>query len=176
MQIQSRKSNIIDFTKGILIFLVIYGHCIEMGSGSFVYRNSSIYYEDIVHRAIYCFHMPLFMMISGFLFFNSYTKYDLKDLIRRKIGRIILPMLSWSLLFAIYKIITAKPDIRSTLVIFGRTFFHSLWFLWAIIIGMLFVLVFERIKHGVPYIFAWGGVLLIVLLTLIHLDCIHISL
>ncbi|MFP3877521.1 acyltransferase family protein, partial [Bacillus paralicheniformis] len=43
--------------KGLLIFLVVFGHLIELYKGN--------YYQIFV--LIYAFHMPLFIFISGFL-------------------------------------------------------------------------------------------------------------
>jgi fucose 4-O-acetylase-like acetyltransferase len=49
----------IDFLKGFTILLVILGHCIEF--------NDTDYWNNIVFRYIYSFHMPLFMFLSGYV-------------------------------------------------------------------------------------------------------------
>ena len=74
MKIAMNKRNInIDLSKGILIILVVLGHSIQYAIGS-EWLTSQKFYDDIIFRAIYSYHMPLFMMISGYLFYNSNKK------------------------------------------------------------------------------------------------------
>lgn len=47
----------LDVVKGIAMFLVIWGHCIQY------FTASSTHYENIVFKVIYSFHMPLFALI-----------------------------------------------------------------------------------------------------------------
>lgn len=54
----------IDLLKLFAIALVIWGHCIQ-------YFSYNFYSEEPVYRIIYSFHMPLFMMISGFFSVSS---------------------------------------------------------------------------------------------------------
>ena len=55
--IQNRNSEF-DILKGILIILVILGHWLEYGLGNYLNR--------VVFNYIYLFHMPLFILISGY--------------------------------------------------------------------------------------------------------------
>lgn len=55
--IQNRNSEF-DVLKGILIILVILGHWLEYGLGNYLNR--------VVFNYIYLFHMPLFILISGY--------------------------------------------------------------------------------------------------------------
>ena len=54
----------IDFVKGIAIFLMLWGHCIQ-----FCAVGDFDFFENWVFKLIYSFHMPLFMLVSGYLFF-----------------------------------------------------------------------------------------------------------
>ena len=59
----------IDLIKGIAIITVIIGHLIQYTSvGNFNF------YENYIYKFIYSFHMPLFMLISGYLFYFSLIK------------------------------------------------------------------------------------------------------
>ncbi|MEM5595768.1 acyltransferase family protein [Niallia circulans] len=49
-----------DNAKFILIFFVVFGHFIQ----SFINDNQNIY---TLYKVIYTFHMPAFILISGFL-------------------------------------------------------------------------------------------------------------
>lgn len=50
----------IDSLKFFLIFLVLVGHCLDIGLSS--YLNNSLF------RFIYSFHMPVFVLLSGMMF------------------------------------------------------------------------------------------------------------
>ena len=53
----------VDAVKGLAIYLVILGHAIQYAtSQDYNYAGNSIF------QIIYSFHMPLFMMMSGYLF------------------------------------------------------------------------------------------------------------
>lgn len=56
----------IDKVKGFAIFLVVLGHIISGGVPK--YNDWFIF----LHQAIYRFHMPLFMFLSGVIFFYTY--------------------------------------------------------------------------------------------------------
>ena len=60
----------IDSIKGVLIFLVVLGHCLL----PVAQKGEGLCYA--VYSAIYIFHMPLFMMISGYMT-NQPTKESL---------------------------------------------------------------------------------------------------
>lgn len=64
MQNKSNRNLYIDIVKGIAIILVVYGYCIEYYSTE--YLNGNFFYSDLIHKIIYSFHMPLFMLVSGY--------------------------------------------------------------------------------------------------------------
>ena len=75
----------IDTTKSIAIFLVVWGH----------FQNFGTFMS--LQKLIYSFHVPLFFILSGFL----YKKKDddsLGSFIRKKFRRIVLPALLWLLI------------------------------------------------------------------------------
>lgn len=66
----------IDITKGITIFLMVWGHSIF---GTFAWEK------------IYLFHMPLFFFISGFFFKNmSFVSYLKKQITKTIISFYLL--------------------------------------------------------------------------------------
>lgn len=56
-----------DIVKGIAIVLVVFGHCIQYGSGEH-YENARLFMDEWLYKLIYSFHMPLFALISGYFF------------------------------------------------------------------------------------------------------------
>lgn len=82
-----------DVLKFFAIFLVLWGHSIQ----DFL---SSNYYDEPVYRIIYSFHMPLFMMISGYFSFSSMSLLPLVFL-KKKFVQLVLPAFSWGMVLGI---------------------------------------------------------------------------
>ena len=64
----------IDGAKGFAILLVIIGHCIDGYKDAELFKQYTFIFNSL-HYFIYSFHMPLFFMINGYLFFYTYKKY-----------------------------------------------------------------------------------------------------
>lgn len=73
---QSNRSVFWDIVKGVAILLVVIGHQIQGSCG-----NTEVFAEDPIFKFIYGFHMPLFMLISGYFFFYS-THITIIELIK----------------------------------------------------------------------------------------------
>ena len=71
----------IDCAKGILIVLMVFAHNIQFGFTGIDSINESIL--NRVYLAIYSFHMPCLMLISGYLFYYSIQK---KHLLKEKVN------------------------------------------------------------------------------------------
>lgn len=91
------KLNLMEFSylRAIGIFLVVLGH-------SFPYIDDiNLNFYKYIHSLIYSFHMPLFIIISGFFAYkilniNSLNKY--KEFILSKFKKLIVPYFTISLL------------------------------------------------------------------------------
>lgn len=57
----------IDFCRGIAIILMVAGYTGTLG---------------LINKIIYAFHMPLFVMISGFLYKVEYDELSIKNILR----------------------------------------------------------------------------------------------
>lgn len=111
----NHRLHYVDNLKGVLILLVVLGHCIQ--------ATNMDYDHDLVFRYIYSFHMPLFMCVSGFV---SYKPNMAWQTVRKRFKQLMVPFLSWAVVGCcihldwhrfIDKII--HPD-------------TGLWFLWAL--------------------------------------------
>ena len=89
-----KRSHYIDAIKGFLILLVIIGHCIQYGNG-YIYRDNELYYNDFFFRSIYSFHMPMFMIVSGYLFGYS-NKKPIGTVVFSKLKSIGVPFVVYS--------------------------------------------------------------------------------
>lgn len=96
----SQRSKSIDILKGIAIFLVVLGHAIQYGNG-IDYLSNQNFFDNLIFKIIYSFHMPLFMLISGYLFYYSISKKNIKELLKSRFTSIIIPIIAWGLLINI---------------------------------------------------------------------------
>lgn len=88
---QKRERNVgFDLLKAFAIYLVLWGHCLQ-------YFRSSDFHENTVWQIIYSFHMPLFMMISGY-FSKSSMKLSFAEILKKKFSQLVLPCLSWTII------------------------------------------------------------------------------
>lgn len=94
MAVANKRIEYIDFIKGICIFLVVWGHSIQnMG-------NNNDFWENPVHVFICSFHMPIFMVVSGF-FFSKSIGSPLVGSLRKRFTQLIVPCFGWSIILVI---------------------------------------------------------------------------
>lgn len=124
------KRALIDFIRGSAIFLMLWGHSIQYSSGGQI-----DFFEDVAFKAIYSFHMPLFMLISGYLFHSSAMKRDLFELVEHKVKTILYPILMCSLLNLLLTngvVVFLRRGAGATSLL-GAVPLTSLWFLWSVL-------------------------------------------
>ena len=122
----------IDFIKGVAIFLVVYGHAIQ-----FLNNGEFDFFKHPFFIFIYSFHMPLFMIVSGYLVSYSIDKYQLKDMVINKFKRLITPVISWVILFFIVKtaikiLLGIEENIILEFLRSIKSIPYTLWFLWGV--------------------------------------------
>lgn len=136
-----QRDSRIDFTKGILIILVVLGHCIQIS-----FTGQDEFYNNCFFKLIYSFHMPAFMLISGWLFYSSRDKAYSKIAIS-KLQQIGIPFLAFCGTCYCIKIIHKYLVSRElepvwNLVCDFNTFIfssHTMWFLLSVLINCMIV-------------------------------------
>lgn len=142
----------LDLAKGILIILVVLGHAVQYSYG-IEYSQSDLYFDNPVFRIIYSFHMPMFMLISGYLFCSS-NKKQFRTVISSKLKAIGIPMISFIIL---YSFIDYAGMIRTNPLGIVTSFLDSIvrgwimWFLFSILLNMFVVAVLTRISGNRIY-------------------------
>lgn len=138
-----RKSNerelLPDLLRGFAIILVVLGHCIQEGSGE-AYRTEQLYFSDKLYQFIYSFHMPLFMMISGYLSWKGIKcangKRERIGLLKKRAAALLVPVFSWAALDYIrilaVNAFTGQPQPEALVFVYFYNALNSLWFLWAV--------------------------------------------
>lgn len=146
-----KRDPLLDFIKGFLIILVVIGHCIECGSGN-QFRDSLAHYDNWLHHIIYSFHMPLFTLISGYLFYSSCQRNCYKTIIKNKVYTLLLPLLTWIIvsrfgllfvnLFIKHQIMNF--NISSIIFSFLHGLIYNFWFLKTIFFSSMLIIFVKR--------------------------------
>ena len=136
-----------NVVKGIAIVSMVLGHAIQFGGGS-DYYNSLAYFDNIVFRCIYGCHMPLLIFVSGYLFAFSIRKYSLSALCHKKVMSLLLPLIvNVSILMLLYESnYSSLGGLKYTCMHIIYSLPKKLWFLWAVLYCMTFVVAINRLR------------------------------
>ena len=74
----------LDYLKGVLILLVVWGHVVQNASADF--------FSTVTFRTIYCFHMATFFFVSGLVL--RLGRHGMANL-AGKVLRLVVPYLAW---------------------------------------------------------------------------------
>lgn len=112
-----------DLLKAFAIFLVVWGHVIQ-------YFLSSDSQTEPVYRFIYAFHMPLFMMVSGY-FAGSSLDRPVLPMLRKRFMQLIVPCVTWGLVLYVTQLEAIAPARASDYSPAGllHCLTHWFWFL-----------------------------------------------
>lgn len=79
------RINSFDYAKGLMIFFVVWMHCIQH------FGNHLLDY--ILPSIVYSFHMPVFMIVSGYLFAKRLGGEwkDVLPIVKKQFCRLIIP-------------------------------------------------------------------------------------
>lgn len=125
----------IDNIKAVLIFLVVFGHLIEIYVG-----------EDHVLRSIwifvYSFHMPMFALMSGMF---SKAQWDDKNA-TQLISTVLVPLIGFEIIYeATEFILKGNASVYAGLV----APYWMLWYLLSLLCWRLLLPLFSRMQFGV---------------------------
>jgi len=121
-----------DNAKFLLIFFVVFGHFIQ----SFTNDSNSIY---SLYKVIYTFHMPAFILISGFFAKGIYEE----GYVQKYLKKLILPYIIFQVIYSIFYF-----------YLYGKSSFSvdplsphwSLWFLISLFFWNMLLLGFSKLK------------------------------
>lgn len=151
---ETKRREFINVLRGTAIFLMLWGHAFQYFS-----LDNFDFFENIVFKGIYSFHMPLFMLISGYLFYFSFNKRTCSELIKHKTQGLLQPIIAGTVLYflltegltSLYFDKTVKTLIYSGL---GLTGLSAYWFLWGVLsCSIVISLIFKLIKNPVLRVF-----------------------
>lgn len=132
IQVQPRDITV-DFLKGLAIFLVLWGHSIQLlGEGLGVLNEP-------IGKIIYLVHMPLFMFLAGYVS-TSAMKLSPKNMFLKKSRQLLQPMLVWCCILWAVKCGLEMVDYSSlflgirSLVL---TILNGYWFIWVLFFSFI---------------------------------------
>lgn len=131
MEMNVHKSDKIDIVKGAAIFAVVFGHTIQYGSGGDI-LSSGAFFEDTVFKIIYSFHMPLFILISGYLLGTSMERHSLGQIFRSRFTTLVIPILVWSLIPYFIALSQMELSFFGAIKKYIGIILREYWFLWVI--------------------------------------------
>lgn len=148
---ESNRNSTIDVIKGFAIILVIIGHCIQFGSGV-AYLDNGLFFDNILFKLIYSFHMPLFMLVSGYLFYFTLQKYSFISVIISRIKSLLVPVLVWQTLWLI---VGDNNDFSKSGVLgLFNCYLNTLWFISSVFINSIVVLLCNKYAHDSLFIYS----------------------
>lgn len=157
----------IDFVKGLLIVLTVYGHVDHVGSLAAL--------QVAWTRDIYSFHMQVFVILSGYLFL---PRLETRPILEPVLRRLVVPYVVFETLFLVCLMAAAAAGIHTTTrpprdaaeLLVGVLVFPTgpPWFLHALIVVQLTLAGARWIAAKTPFqyvVFAVVAVLLLGALT-----------
>jgi fucose 4-O-acetylase-like acetyltransferase len=132
MAANSKRSKFFDNAKFILIFLVVFGHVISPLKD----QNDILF---TLYTAIFLFHMPAFILISGY-FAKGYKK---KGYYKKSVKKILIPYVIFQIMYSIYYYLIGQDEKLAF------DFLHphwSLWFLLSLFFWNLLLYAFAKLK------------------------------
>lgn len=133
----------IDLLRAFAIITVILGHCIQFGQGPISYSGKCL--EDPLFRFIYSFHMPLFMLLSGYLFYRTICSHSFLENILSRFKSLFIPIIMWNIVpFIVYTYHDRPHTFRYLFTTYLSTMVENSWFLWAIFYCSFAVLITNR--------------------------------
>lgn len=142
----------LDFIKSISIFLVILLH----SAAPLLYQigkiDDNLWMIGNIYDSIARASIPLFFIVSGALLLRKEDEH-LIILWKKIFFRFIIPLLLWSFVYMIYKIIVLNENINLIenllLSVIRREYYH-LWFLYTFIGIYIMLPVLRLIVHNLP--------------------------
>lgn len=132
---QHRREPFWDVLKGILIYLVVLGHFVQYGT-------TGDFWQHPLFRGIYIFHMPLFILVSGYFGVHSLSR-PWSPFLRKLFIHLLLPIAVFYLCQLL--ILTLYAPAYSPMQCF-----RGMWFLW-VLLGCHVTAKFIHAIPGVVY-------------------------
>lgn len=148
---QHRREPFWDVLKGILIYLVVLGHFVQYGT-------TGDFWQHPLFRGIYIFHMPLFILVSGYFGVHSLSRPWIPFL-RKLFIHLLIPI---AVFYLCQLLILSLYCPKQPLV----DYFRGMWFLWVLFGCHLTTKIMYEINNYLLKIM--GGITIYIIACLLH--------
>lgn len=119
----------LDLVKLFTIYLVILGHVIAMMVNGYTVGGR-------LYSLIYSFHMPLFMLLSGYFVSSSTLNKPFGEFLFAKVQQLLLPAITCTLIVCVYLyIFRGTVDYRTEVI--GNSWFLKTLFVYYVLFYLL---------------------------------------
>lgn len=155
---ENKRIEYIDSLKGFAMICVVLGHIADGYLGSSLYPEADTVLT-VMLEIIYMFHMPLFIMISGYLYQTAY--YSGNNCKTERLKRQILNLFTTYILFSVVlgvvkyisgSFVNSQVSQRDILMIWAMPI-YPYWYLYVMLMLYLFFYLFR--KRTDSRIFVW---------------------
>ena len=143
--VKSKKRIIyLDYLRVIGIFGVLLNHISSNWTGIESLNSLIAVFYNSVGRV----GVPIFLMLTGVLLLNN--KLPIKDFIKRRYPRVIIPFLFWIGLFILYRFFVLDPSLLkgNPIGFIVDCFFTARWYVWMILGVYLVIPIFAGFIKG----------------------------
>ena len=135
----------LDYLRVLAIFGVLLNHISNNwnGGGEFLNHLIAVGYNSAGRIGV-----PLFLMLTGILLLNN--KLPIKDFIKRRYPRVIIPFIFWMTLFVLYKTFVLDPSLLNGNPVMSAviSFLSDRWYVWMILGVYLIIPIFAGYIKG----------------------------
>lgn len=127
-----------DLVRVFAMVSVVLLHCVAVPNTQFGNIPMNVWWQTNIYDSLVCISVPLFIMLSGALILMRDSE-DAVSFLRRRIGKLIIPLLAWTLIYAAwYRFVWEQPLSWQDLLVhfvagIAKPIFAHLWFLYLII-------------------------------------------
>lgn len=155
--------------QGFSMLLVVLGHITLTNT----FQDPEYPIVATMERVIYSFHMPLFIFISGWLFYLTCIKRNTtyKGMIKKKLSRLGIPFVFFTVVTMLIKLAMSsfvkRPvdinEIINTFLLFSSNPLEEMWFITVLLILMAIYPVYQWLLNHDAMVWGLGAALVIYL-------------
>lgn len=169
---EKKKIEWLAVLQGFSMLLVVMGHVDLTNKG----YDADYPIASAIHAVIYTFHMPLFIFISGWLFYYTCIRKakPYKDMLKSKSKRLLVPFFAFTVVTIVLKMALPQlmkravdlEEIVNTFILFRSNPLGEMWFIVVLFELMLLYPVYKMIaENRISAIIGLGGAFLINMFT-----------
>lgn len=146
-----------DICKGLAMFLVVWGHCLQN-----LTTDNGYWLSDSASEIIISFHMPLFMLVSGYFAYSSLWK-TFSQVMGKKVVQLLLPSVVWGLIVSSAAMLVHRDFSAERFQYILTITLYSFWFLKALFMCYLITMIGA---YAYRKWYVWGLLVVVLLLLL----------